>query len=78
MQKTVGLTTQLSLLQINSVHFEDYSNNVAFGIVGDIPVDELDFETIFTGADYILAFNPTVSANYRFKIYEKSIVNPND
>ena len=79
MQKTSGLTTERGLIQINSVHFQDYSNNTIFGIVGDVPIDEINFETIYNPSpgEYILTFNPTVSANYRFKILRKSILSPN-
>ena len=45
--KTVGVTTYSALVQINSIHFEDYSNNTVYGIVGNFPENELNFETIF-------------------------------
>lgn len=79
-QKTVGLTTQLSLVQINSVHFQNYSNNITFGVVGNLSVGEMDFETIYDpgSLSYILTFTPSENADYRFKIYEKSLVNPNE
>jgi hypothetical protein len=77
--KTVGVTTYSSLLQINSIHFEDYSNNTIFGIVGNFPQNELNFETVFNpiNNEYILSFNPTDSATYRFRYLEKSILSPN-
>ena len=77
--KTVGLSTQKSLVQINSLHFQDYANNTVYGIIGDFPQDELDFETILNPStnEYVLTFNPTVSATYRFRYLEKSVLNPN-
>jgi hypothetical protein len=79
MQKTSGLTTERGLIQINSVHFQDYSNNTIFGIIGNLPIDQINFETIYNPSfgQYILTFNPTVSADYRFKILRKSILSPN-
>lgn len=78
-QKSVGLSTQRSIVQINSTHFEDYDNNTVFGIVGDLNIGEINFETIYNPSpgEYILTFNPTVSANYTFKIISKSILSPN-
>jgi hypothetical protein len=77
--KIVGVTTQKSLIQINTVHFEGYSNNVEFGVVGTIPNDEIVFETIFDEIlqTYTLTFNPVVDATYQFTVYEKNIVSPN-
>ncbi len=77
--KTVGLSTQKSLIQINSLHFQSYINNTVYGIIGDFPQDELDFETILnpSTSEYVLTFNPTVSATYRFRYLEKSVLNPN-
>jgi hypothetical protein len=77
--KTVGVSTVSSLVQINSVHFEDYSNNTVYGIVGDFPENELNFETIFNPvtSEYILTFNPSESATYRFRYLQKSILSPN-
>ena len=56
-----------------------YSNNIIYGIIGDFPQDELDFETILnpSTSEYVLTFNPTVSATYRFRYLEKSVLNPN-
>ena len=75
----VGIVTQRSLMQINTVHFEQYSNNVEFGIVGSIPTDELIFSTEYDSfnQEYTLTFDPIVDAVYDFKVYEKSIVSPN-
>ncbi len=77
--KVVGLTTYSSLVQINSIHFEDYLVNTVYGSVGNFPETELNFETVFNSlnGEYILSFNPSESATYKFRYLEKSILSPN-
>ena len=78
-EKTVGLATSRSIFQINSVHFEDYNNNTVYGFAGDMDSEEFAIETIYNPSpgEYLLAFTPSESANYNFKIVRKSILSPN-
>lgn len=76
-EKTVGLTTQRSIFQINSVHFRDYNNQTTYGFVGDLTEDQFNLETIYSGGNYSLNFTPNESGSYKFKILRKSILSPN-
>jgi len=78
-QKTIGVTTQKSLIQINSIHFNDYLNNIAYDIIGDVEYEDLSFTSDynFVGNQYVLYFNPTNSANYDLKIYQASLLSAN-
>ena len=79
-QKTVGVTTQRSIIQINSVHYdiipaqEKYLNNINYGIIGNF--DDLEFNTIFdqNSGTYTLAYYPNNLATYDIKFYQKSIL----
>ncbi len=78
-EKTVGLSTQRSIFQINSVHFQDYNNNTLYGFVGNLDIEEFAVETIYNPSpgEYILSFTPSESAVYKFKISKKSLLSPN-
>lgn len=78
-EQTVGLSTQRSILQINSIHAGDYLNNIQYDINGNIDVNDLVFETNYNiiGNTYTLYFNPTTSADYKLTIYESSLLSPN-
>ena len=78
-EKTIGLTTERSIFQINSIHFEDYNNNTIYGFVGDMDIDEFQIETIYNPSpgEYLLSFTPSESADYTFKIVSKSLLSPN-
>lgn len=76
-EKTVGLSTQRSIFEINSVHFANYNDQVVYGFAGDLPAEELQFETIYSGGDYTLNVTPSVSGTYKFKILSKSLLSPN-
>jgi hypothetical protein len=76
-EKTVGLTTQRSIFQINSVHFRDYNNQTIYGFTGDLTEDQFNFETIYSSGNYSLNFTPNESGSYKFKILRKSILSPN-
>jgi len=79
-QKTVGITTQRSIIQINSVHYdiipeqEKYLNNINYGIIGNF--DDLEFNTIFdqNSGTYTLTYYPNDLATYDIKFYQKSIL----
>jgi hypothetical protein len=79
-EKTVGLTTERSIIQINSIHYdiiseqEKYLNNINYGIIGNY--DDVEFSTIFdpNSGTYTLAYYPNNLTNYRIKFYEKNIL----
>lgn len=79
-EKTVGVTTERSIIQINSVHYdivtaqEKYLNNVNYGIIGNF--DDVNFSSIFdpNAGTYTLAYYPNELANYNIKFYEKNIL----
>ena len=78
--KTIGVTTERSIIQINSIHYdiipeqEKYLNNVNYGLVGNY--DDLNFSTIFdaNAGTYTLTYYPNDLATYDIKFYEKSIL----
>jgi hypothetical protein len=78
-EQTVGLTTQRSIVQLNSIHAGDYLNNTTYDLNGDISISDLNFQTDYSIFDnnYTLYFNPVTSANYSIKVYESSLLSPN-
>jgi hypothetical protein len=78
-EQTTGITTQRSIIQLNSVHAGDYVNNTVYDINGNISLDDLNFDTIYSigGNTYTLYFNPVTSANYKITFYESSLLSPN-
>jgi hypothetical protein len=78
-EQTTGITTQRSIVQINSLHAGDYVNNTVYDINGDISLNDLNFDTIYNigGNTYTLYFNPVTSANYKITFYESSLLSPN-
>ena len=78
-EKTVGVSTERSLFQINSVHFGDYNNLTTYGFVGNMSSDEFSFDNIYDPGlgQYTLTLTPTVSADYNFKLIKKTILSPN-
>lgn len=79
-EKTVGVTTERSIIQINSIHYdiipdqEKYLNNINYGIIGNY--DDIEFSTIFdsNSGTYTLAYYPNALATYDIKFYEKNIL----
>ena len=75
-QKTVGLTTQVNLISVNSIHYslEDYLYNVNYGIIGN--QSDLNFSVIFDEPNnqYVLTYTPSESANYTITFFEKNIL----
>lgn len=79
-EKTVGVTTERSIIQINSTHYdivtvqEKYLNNVNYGIIGN--EYDLSFSTIFdpNQGTYSLVYYPNELADYNIKFYEKNIL----
>lgn len=78
-EKTIGISTQRSIVQLNSIHVENYLNNIVYDLNGDIDINDLNFTTDYTviGNTYTLFFNPVTSANYKITIYETSLLSPN-
>jgi hypothetical protein len=78
-EQTVGLSTQRSIVQINSVHFGDYLNTIVYSPNGDIDLNDLNFESQYSIAqnNYTLYFNPVTSADYKITTYETSLLSPN-
>jgi hypothetical protein len=76
-EQTTGITTQRSIVQLNSVHSGDYLNNTVY-LNGNISLDDLNFETVYTivGNTYTLYFNPVTSADYKITFYESSLLSP--
>jgi hypothetical protein len=74
--KTVGLTTQKSFIQIDSIHYiqDTYLNNINYSILGNI--DDLEFNTIYDLASnsYVLTYTPASNADYSIKFFEKNIL----
>jgi len=77
--QTIGVSTQRSLVQINSLHNQDYLNNIIYDMNGTVDLNDLNFESYYSIANnnYTLFFNPITSANYKITIYESSILAPN-
>lgn len=73
--KTVGVTTQKSLIGLDLIHYnqDSYLNNISYGILGNF--DDLNFQTEFDlpTNTYILSFIPSQSATYVIKFFEKNI-----
>lgn len=78
-EQTTGVTTQRSLVQINSLHNQDYLNNIIYDMNGTVDLNDLNFESSYSIANnnYTLFFNPITSANYKITIYESSLLAPN-
>jgi len=78
-EKTVGLSTERSIFEINAVHFQTYNNNTIYGFAGDLDDGEFDIETNYNSSsgEYILSFTPSSSATYNLKVIKKSIISPN-
>jgi len=78
-EQNTGITTQRSIVQINSIHAEDYVNNTVYDINGNISLDDLNFDTTYNigGNNYTLFFNPVTSATYKITFYESSLLSPN-
>lgn len=78
-EKTVGVSTQRSIVQLNSIHFENHLSTIAYDINGNIGQEDLIFETNYNivGNTYTLFFNPSNSADYKITIYESNILNAN-
>lgn len=78
-EQTTGITTQRSIVQINSIHAGDYLNNIVYDMNGNIDLNDLNFITDYNviGNNYTLFFNPITSANYKITIYESSLLSPN-
>jgi hypothetical protein len=79
-EKTVGVTTERSIIQINSVHYdiiteqEKYLNNINYGIIGNY--EDLSFSTIFdpNQGTYSLAYYPNELADYKITFLEKNLL----
>jgi hypothetical protein len=73
--KTVGLSTQRSIVGLDLIHYnqDEYLNNINYGILGNF--DDLNFETNFDllSNSYVLSFIPSQSATYVIKFFEKNI-----
>ena len=78
-EKTVGLTTQRSLVQLDSVHFNNYLNITEYGFIGNLPKEEFTLQSNYDSGsgNYILSIECSQSANYIVKYYQRNISNPN-
>lgn len=78
-EQTTGITTQRSIVQLNSIHAGNYVNNTVYDINGNISLNDLNFDTTYDigGNTYTLYFNPVTSANYKITFYESSLLSPN-
>jgi hypothetical protein len=76
----IGVTTQISLVALNSIHYnlEDYLVNTNYGIIGD--KNDLNFEMVFDSGNenYILSYIPSDSAEYTITFFEKNILGINN
>jgi hypothetical protein len=76
----IGVTTQISLVALNSIHYnlEDYLVNTNYGIIGD--ENDLNFEMVFDSGNenYILSYIPSDSAEYTITFFEKNILGINN
>lgn len=78
-KKTVGVTTEISFIQINSIHYDinqandKYLNNVNYNLIGNL--NDLEFETIYNEntQSYNFIFYPSELADYEIKYHQKSI-----
>jgi len=78
-EKTVGVTTQRCLVQLNSIHFENYLNIIEYGFVGNLPQGQFTFQSNYDSGsgNYVLSMEGTESADYIIKFYQRSITSPN-
>jgi len=78
-EKTVGLTTERCLVQLDTIHFENYLNITEYGFTGNLQLNEFTFDSTYNSGTgiYILTMEAEDSANYVVKFYQRSISNPN-
>lgn len=76
--QNTGITTNKSIVQLNSVHYQDYMNNILYDINGNVDSNDLNFETTYNiGSNtYTLFFNPVTAATYTITTYESSLLSP--
>jgi hypothetical protein len=73
-----GISTNKSIVQLNSLHYQNYLNNVLYNVNGTINDSDLNFETSYNIANnnYTLYFNPVTPATYTITTYESSLLSP--
>jgi hypothetical protein len=78
-EKTVGVTTEKCLVQLDNVHFQNYLNITEYGFVGDLALNKFTFESNYNSGTgtYILTMEAQDSADYVVKFFQRSIANPN-
>ncbi len=78
-EKTVGLTTQRSLVQLDAVHFGNYENITEYGFAGNLNQGQFTFETNYNSGTgiYTLSMEGEESANYIVKYFQRNIATPN-
>ena len=75
-EQDTGISTQRSVVQLNSIHSGDYLNTIVYDLNGTVDMNDLVFETDYNliGNTYTLYFKPITSANYKIVIYESSLL----
>jgi len=78
-EQNTGISTQRSIVQINSIHSGNYLNNTVYDFNGNIDINDLIFKTSYNIAqnNYTLSFDPVTSGTYNITIYESSLTSPN-
>jgi len=73
-----GISTNKSIVQLNSLHYQNYLNNVLYNVNGTINDSDLNFETSYNivNNNYTLYFNPVTPATYTIRTYESSLLSP--
>ena len=77
-EQNTGVSTQKSIVQLNSIHSNDYLNNIIYDVNGTINLDDINFQTSYNISNnkYTLFFNPVTAADYTITIYEVSLLSP--
>jgi len=76
--QNTGISTNKSIIQLNSIHYQNYMNNVLYNVNGTVNQQDLNFVTQYNivGNTYTLYFNPVTPATYTITTYESSLLSP--
>ena len=78
-KKVVGLVTTQCIVQLDTIHFREYLNIVDYGYVGDLNMDEIEFNLYYNSSldSYVLTIEAETSADYSIKFHKRSLSTPN-
>jgi YHYH protein len=78
-QKDDGMVIEKCIVQLDTIHFKEYLNIVEYGYVGDLDMNELEFNLYYNSSldSYVLSIETENSANYTVKFFKRSLSSPN-